>query len=568
MKLRTRITLLTVLPILALGVLVYLIASINIQKNMAKEIFTGLQASAISVRNQLEHRARGEYRIDEAGRYMWKGSTYNITTDYSTVDVVKEATGIETTIFFGDTRYATSIKNSEGQRVVYTKASEEVTAAVLEGGNTYESSDVNVEGVKFYGYYIPLIQEHSNDPIGMVFCGKPQAVVNREIREVTSIILLVTIIVVIICCIVAIPMANKIVKVLEKGIHLVDAVSKGDLTAEMDPKHLKRKDEIGYMCRYIDSLRSELVAIVSGLKEQSAILYQSSEMLESTSSNAYEAVQQVENAIQEIAEGAASQAGETQKATENVILMGQMVEDTSSQFLGLKNNASEMQKSSEEATSILSELNQINQQAISAIDVIYEQTNTTNESALKIREATNLITEIAEETNLLSLNASIEAARAGEQGRGFAVVAAQIQKLAEQSNESARQIEEIINLLIQDSTKSVMTMNEVRSIMEQQNVNVKRTEDAFTVVKNGIDHSMEGINYVDENTRNLNDARVKVIDAVQNLTAIAQENAAGTEETSASATEFGNMMGGIRREAEALKTVANELEERMKIFKI
>lgn len=559
---------LTILPIILLGTLIYLVASINIRENMSREIFTGLQASAISVRNQLDNRARGEYRIDDEGKYMWKGSTYNITTDYSTVDTVKEATGIETTIFFGDTRYATSIKDAAGQRLIYTQASEKVAAAVLGEGNTYESSDVDVVGEKFYGYYIPLIQEHANDPIGMVFCGKNRAVVEGEITEVTNSILVLTIVVVILCCAVAIPTTNQIVKVLEKGIHLVDAVSKGDLSVELDPKHLKRKDEIGNMCRYIDNLRRQLVEIVGGLKEQSAILYQSSQTLEATSNHAYEAVGQVERAIQEIADGATSQAGETQMATENVILMGKMVEDTGGQFFELEDNASAMQTSSEEATSILDELNQINQQAISAIDVIYEQTNTTNESALKIREATNLITEIAEETNLLSLNASIEAARAGEQGRGFAVVAAQIQKLAEQSNESARQIEEIIGSLIQDSTKSVDTMNEVRGIMEQQNANVKRTEGAFAVVKQGIDHSMEGIKHVAGNTKDLNLARVKVIDAVQNLTAIAQENAASTEETSASATEFGNMMDGIRGEAEALKHVANELEERMRIFKI
>ncbi len=153
--------------------------------------------------------------------------------------------------------------------------------------------------------------------------------------------------------------------------------------------------------------------------------------------------------------------------------------------------------------------------------MIYEQTNTTNESAMKIREATTLITSIAEETNLLSLNASIEAARAGDQGRGFAVVASQIQKLAEQSNESARQIENIIDSLIEDSQKSVATMEDVKKIMESQSESVGRTNERFTQVRNGITQSLDGVNQIADKTKRLDEARVNVVDVVQNLTAIA-----------------------------------------------
>lgn len=113
--------------------------------------------------------------------------------------------------------------------------------------------------------------------------------------------------------------------------------------------------------------------------------------------------------------------------------MGNMIEETNNEIEDLRNSARAMRSAGENAMKILDELNKINQQTKDAISVIYEQTNTTNTSAMKIKEATDIITDIAEETNLLSLNASIEAARAGEQGRGFAVVASQIQKLAEQS---------------------------------------------------------------------------------------------------------------------------------------
>jgi methyl-accepting chemotaxis protein len=376
----------------------------------------------------------------------------------------------------------------------------------------------------------------------------------------------VSVAIVIICAILAWIIAGSTVSAIQKSIDVVGEVSKGNLSVRVDESAANRSDEVGDLCKYVEELRSQLAEIIGKLKTESGNLYSSSNRLYTTSQSANDAVGQVERAVHEIADGATSQADETQKATENVILMGNMVEETSAQVEELQKNAVEMQKSSEQASAILAELASVNQQTVDAIEVISQQTNTTNESALKIRDATNLITEIADETNLLSLNASIEAARAGEQGRGFAVVAAQISKLAEQSNESARKIEEIITSLIADSSKSVETMNNVRDIMTRQNENVKKTDEAFQIVKEGIDRSMDGVKYIADTTAKLDEARVNVVDVVQNLTAIAEENAAGTQETSASATEFGNMIGDIESETEGLKNAANIIEESVGIF--
>jgi methyl-accepting chemotaxis protein len=227
-----------------------------------------------------------------------------------------------------------------------------------------------------------------------------------------------------------------------------------------------------------------------------------------------------------------------------------------------------MKEAGDSATETLSQLEQINAKTREAIDVIVEQTNTTNSSAGKIREATNLITSIAEETNLLSLNASIEAARAGEQGKGFAVVASQISKLAEQSNESARQIEAIIDSLISDSAKSVETMDEVQKIMEEQSEKVGQTVEMFGKVKEGINTSINGISNIAEKTRKLDDARVNVVDVVQNLTAIAEENAASTEETSASVTEVNNVVLNISKDANDLDEIALKLKQQIDLFTI
>lgn len=378
-----------------------------------------------------------------------------------------------------------------------------------------------------------------------------------------------SVVMVIIASIIGFFFVSRIVKPITKVTDVVGQLAHMDFS-EIDgqEKLTARADETGQMSRAVVELRRQLVEVISELREQSEKLYEASDVLNGNASETATTVEQVEKAVTEISDGASSQADETQKATENVILMGSMVEETTRQVEELTDNANAMRRSSDEAFETLQNLGKINDRAREAIDVIYEQTNTTNESAMKIREATTLITSIAEETNLLSLNASIEAARAGEQGRGFAVVASQIQKLAEQSNESARQIENIIDSLIEDSQKSVATMEDVKKIMESQSESVGRTNESFTQVRDGITQSLDGVNQIADKTKKLDEARVNVVDVVQNLTAIAEENAASTEETSASVTEVSTIVYSISENATKLKEVAEHLEQSMSIFKI
>lgn len=330
----------------------------------------------------------------------------------------------------------------------------------------------------------------------------------------------------------------------------------------------KRKDETGQIARAIGDLRTHVVQIVTQIKDQSAKLYSASNELDSNATLTATTVGSVESAVNEIASGATSQASETQKATDNIIDMGNMIEHTNSEVESLNATAMLMKNSSDEATETLQELDTVNQRAIASIDIIYEQTNTTNASALKIKEATSLISSIAEETNLLSLNASIEAARAGEAGRGFAVVASQIQKLAEQSDSSARQIDDIIRALIDDSQKAVETMNQVKEIMQQQSANVSKTGEVFAQVRNGISQSLDGVDEIADKATRLDKARSGVVDVVQNLTAIAEENAASTQETSASVIEVSGIMNEISENARQLKEIASILEENMSSFKV
>lgn len=337
---------------------------------------------------------------------------------------------------------------------------------------------------------------------------------------------------------------------------------------ENTEKMKKRKDETGVMTRSVALLRQEMSDLLEGIQNQSVKLFETSANLDGDSDETQKMVEQVDRAVGDIATGATSQAQETQNATENVIAMGNMIEETNAEAERLNGNAQQMKDSSVQAMQILQELSQINDRTKQSIEEVYTQTNITNESVQKIKEATVLIASIAEETNLLSLNASIEAARAGEQGKGFAVVASQIQKLAEQSNESASQIDEITNALIQDSTKSVENIELVRDIMNEQSEKMEKTDEMFRTVNTGVDNAMESVGHITQKTEMLNQSREKIIDVVQNLSAIAEENAASSQETSASITQVNTVVTDISDNASGLKDIAYRLENDVKKIRL
>ncbi|MCI8372574.1 MAG: methyl-accepting chemotaxis protein [Lachnospiraceae bacterium] len=569
--LRTQILVLALIPIFVLAILSCLVSYFEVHSLVDNSMKTSLEALAISVRESYESLNSDKFvnKGSEESPMIYKG-TYNVSKHSEIVDALMEEGNMVSTIFWGNTRVMTSLKDESGNRKVGTTLDdEEVLSTVLDKGEGYFDPNFKLGEEDYYVYYIPLYQNGSgSEIIGMIFVGADAGEVNSSIYLMLMVIIGVVAVIVIAAILAIVILATRITKALAHGVNVLNEVAGGNLAISMNPKIMKRRDEIGNLLHSVSALKDSLTNIVTKIQHSSELLLDSSQQLEMVAKETESTVEQVEKAVEDIAEGATSQAQETQQASEHVMLMGDLITQTSGEVEILDENSNKMKRSSEEASSTLEELKQINEKSIEAINIIYEQTNTTNESALKIQEATHLITTIAEETSLLSLNASIEAARAGEQGRGFAVVAAQIQNLAEQSNESAVKIEEIINYLISDSEKAVKTMQEVKQIMDRQSMNMDKTEKIFDTVKEGIDESFVRVGSIAEKTEHLDESRVSIVDVVQNLTAVAEENAASTEETSAASAEVAATISNVSDAAINLKQIATELEENMSIFRL
>lgn len=564
MKLKQKILLIALIPLLILGVAITVVSNKKINDAMKVTISDGLRGTATAVRSTFRKMNSEPYTLNENNELV-KGD-FNISQQVDLADDIKEVSDIDVSIYFGDTRYMTSAKDASGQRVLGTLSDTTVKDNVLGQGKEYFTDNVQVSGQQYFGYYIPLFDFETGETVGMVFAGMQKEIVDSQIRQITMIIVALAVVLMIFCAVLIFMIVGKMSKRLSIGVNALEEVAQGKLNFKFDDDSLRQTDEVGEICRAIKKLEENLSDIIKNVISGSKELLEASDNLRNRTSITSEHVEQMEKAVNEIAIGAGSQAEETQSATENIILMGNMIEEAAGELDNLNHKARNLKVGGEAVMDVIRELQESNAKTGESIDIIYEQTNVTNESAQKIKEATALITNIAEETNLLSLNASIEAARAGEQGRGFAVVAAQIQKLAEQSNESARQIERIILSLIEDSDKSVITMNEVKEIMEQQSQNVMKTNEQVAQLVEEVEQSIGVIDEVSAKTAKINEARSSVVDTVQNLSAIAEENAASTEETSASVTEISGIINEIADEAHELKTISNQMDETMSMF--
>ena len=564
--LKKKILSVAVLPVLLLGIVTIVITLTQVKSSLISEVKDSLSGTAATTLAAYNQHSGSYLRADNGD--VWKGG-YNISKSESLLDNIKEESGMDVTFFYGNERIMTSAKDRDGNRILGSPAGEIIVEKVLKGGENYFSSSVSLDGTLNYGYYIPIYQKGTDsEPIGMIFAGVDKQAKDNTINGIILMVLLSVIFVMVACIVIAVIMSVSITRSLQKGISKVQKVADGELGSPIEEKLLKRNDEVGDLAKAIDTLQKTLQNIVSKIAQSTDNIKMAANELGVTANDTNYTMKQVEDAVSSISENITEQAKSTKTTTDNIVLMGDQIGRTSEEVGLLNQNADVMRKSSEQASYTIQQLRQINDKVKESINTITRQTNLTNESAQKIQAAIGIISSIAEETNLLSLNASIEAARAGESGRGFAVVASQIQKLAEQSNSSSCEIEEITNTLISNSDEAVEIMRQVHEIIDSQSQNMSDTENIVSKVMDGINTSLEKIEKIEYATEQLESSRNRIVETVEGLSDIAEQNAASTEETFAQTSQVSNTFEQIEAKADQLKQIADELSDIMQHFQL
>lgn len=566
MNLKKKILAITIGPVLILGIITILFTVTMVKNSMMDETKDALKGTAAATLAAYDQNT-GDY-LETSNGDIWKGS-YNISKSENLVDRIKDNTGMDVTFFYGDKRIMTSAMDENGNRILKSKAGDVIVEKVLNGGEEYFSEAVSIEGTLNYGYFMPVYQNGSDtDIVGMVFVGTNKQDKDAVVMRLLGSIVAAVVAIMLVCLLVSTKLASTISRNIRTSIKTVEKIAAGDLNVQVNNKLLKSKDEIGDLSRVTITLRDAMQRTTLEINQNVQKLLEASSLLGTAADNTNGTMNKVRTAVNRIVENSTEQAENSKSTSEHMRLMGDNITETSAEVEALNSNAAFMHESSEKAAETLANLQRINGEVEQIIGEVQEQTNRTNDSVQQIYKATAFIASIAEETDLLSLNASIEAARAGENGKGFAVVAEQIKKLSEQSNQSSNEIEETAMMLSEDSQKAVEIMQKMQEIIMSQSESMKDTQKVVEEVVAQIAKSMQSIQQIKETTEHLANVRNEVLQAVETLSNIAQDSVSGTKKTYEDTEEVVDTFKQVYMSAEQLREIADQLAGSVQYFHV
>lgn len=564
MKFKQKMFTLYCVPMLVYGILLLFIGLIQFENGMYKETRNSLKSNALAAMSLYNSQGYGDYALKSDGN-VWRGMNFNISQETSIVDELKAQTGVDITFFFGDTAVMTSVMNEGGERWYGMKAGANITNYTLHQGAQLWYRNIVIDGKMCHAYLIPIVQPGDGTVTGAMMASLPTEEFDGIIRRYVLISVVIALVVLLVVGGFIYWYIGGLTKVLHNVREVLSKVSNGQFEDERLSEN-KRGDEFGDLASCTERLRLKIYDIMDDIRRGTVKLTEAVERLNRTSESTTQAAVSMSESVEQIASTADRQQSGTAQAAQDVEATKQAIEEMLVQIEGINQISRDMEDMSKESAGILHELEESSKKAQDTVQDIRKQTDTTNESVKQIRSVTEYITNIAEETNLLALNASIEAARAGDAGRGFAVVAQQIQKLAEESNHSAAQIGENIKDLVERTEENLAAMNLIGEVLKSQEDKVTRTKDIFGELDRSINMVTDKENNMQQNIRSMNRAKDNMSNVIEELAQSSMTNVGTAQVTAEAAGQMQEEIKGITELSSDLTGLAEDLNQNLRSF--
>lgn len=419
---------------------------------------------------------------------------------------------------------------------------------------------VTYNGAAYLFLYSPLMSKSA-----MLCTLIPESLVLAQVADIKTTAVALVIIAVIIAVLLGYTLSTRISGSIYYILRQLKKVADGDLTVHLTAKS---KDEILLLANGVNSMTDSMKTLITNVTEASNALNLAAEQVSSSSETFMITAGDIQDAISEIESGV-TQLDENSDdcLTQMDALSGKIanVTDDTKEIISLTESTS---TSITDGISSMSTLTDSAKKTSDITDNVIQAIETLSDKSRSIGQIVESINSIAVETNLLSLNASIEAARAGEAGRGFAVVAEEIRKLADQSAQSAGQIQVIIDDII-DTTSSVVNIaKEAAATVEYQGKAVAHTTESFLTMDKQVHSLLDSISEISESMQNMEHARSTTLNAIESISAISAQTAAGSSNVNTTVTAQRDAIHTLDAAANTLQQRAAELTKLLQQFTI
>lgn len=559
-----KMLLLCLAPMMLICILITVFSRQSLTKSVENEIEGALKIVAISLDETYSNLYQGDYEQDKSGKI--KKGDVSISGNTDLIDALKKRTNYDITLYFNGMRLVTTLRSDTGAPANGTLADSAVYEKIMKGKTVF-LSNVKLYGKEYYVLYQPLVNADGT-VAGGIGVAKDATDVQKTIAAQTRRITLISIVLLVLAAVVIIFLTTRMVTVMKSTKHFLAKLAQGEFGVVPKQKHVKRNDELGDIYRSSVQLQQELRKIVDNIKQSSESLINSANQLTGMAQSTRTTVDSVCDSMRGITDASVTQNEETTVAIGNVQGMANEIAYISHIMDSLTQHANQMSEAEQASEAIIHQLNASNEETIDTITNVAEQINALHSSVESIQTAINMIQSIAEETDLLSLNANIEAARAGESGRGFSVVATQISKLADQSNSTAENVADIIANIIAEADRMVEMMGDVKNKIHEQQKKLDDTMDKSGAVALGVNNSLRDIDTIRNKISVLSQSGDSIQDIVTNLASIAEQNESSTQATMDSALGMSDTMNSLENASESLKDMARALDESLVRFKM